>query len=262
MEYNMKQFIESLGRYSSLKAVQILIAILNQGEIGINEICQLTDLKKSTVFRILQEMVESNLLTKNEETKQYSLGIHAIDALHIKRLDDVLVDLAGPEMKKLSDLSKETIHLMAPDSDEVTYIAKVDAQNEIQLKSKVGWHIPMYCTSAGKIFLAYKSHEELMQYLRTHDLRKRTEHTITDVDQLSAELELVREQGYALDRQEHVPDVVCIGAPIFNQEGAVVGTISISAPEYRFSLEKAISFSEEVKKSAATITGYLQDKNS
>ena len=69
---------------------------------------------------------------------------------------------------------------------------------------------------------------------------------------------MIRQQGYSLDNREHNPDIVCIAAPIFGIDGNLAGTIGISAPDYRFSPEKACSFAEEVKRSAAAITEKLQ----
>ncbi len=95
-------------------------------------------------------------------------------------------------------------------------------------------------------------------YLNYNPLKQYTNNTIIHKETLHRELELIRQQGYSLDNREHNPDIVCIAAPIFGIDGNLAGTIGISAPDYRFSPEKACSFAEEVKRSAAAITEKLQ----
>ena len=68
---------------------------------------------------------------------------------------------------------------------------------------------------------------------------------------------MIRIQGYAVDNHEHHTDVVCIAAPVFDVDNQVLAAIGIAAPDYRFSLEKALSYSGEILRCAARITEKL-----
>ena len=91
-------------------------------------------------------------------------------------------------------------------------------------------------------------------------LEQRREELLTAADlaeDLRRELEVIRIQGYAVDNHEHHTDVVCIAAPVFDVDNQVLAAIGIAAPDYRFSLEKALSYSGEILRCAARITEKL-----
>ena len=81
--------------------------------------------------------------------------------------------------------------------------------------------------------LAFLPPDEVDRYFRAAGLRPFTPNTIVDVETLHAELEKVRQMGYALDREEHEPQVVCVAAPILNHSGIVLAAISVSGPAQR-----------------------------
>ena len=96
-------------------------------------------------------------------------------------------------MTRLNELSLETIHLIAPDNDKAVYIGKMDAKNQIQLRSRIGWKIPLQCTSGGKLILAYHSREWVDSYLNYNPLKQYTNNTIIHKETLHRELELIRQ---------------------------------------------------------------------
>ena len=250
---------EQMKEYSALKALQIILALAEQkGWVNISYIAEATGLSPSTVHRILQELQACGFVSKNKEARQYKLGMGMMNIALKVNMSDYLLEAAQEEMIRLNELSLETIHLIAPDNDKAVYIGKMDAKNQIQLRSRIGWKIPLQCTSGGKLILAYHSREWVDSYLNYNPLKQYTNNTIIHKETLHRELELIRQQGYSLDNREHNPDIVCIAAPIFGIDGNLAGTIGISAPDYRFSPEKACSFAEEVKRSAAAITEKLQ----
>ena len=102
--------------------------------------------------------------------------------------------------------------------------------------SYVGKRAPLHCTALGKVLLAHLSTEGRKKTLGGKVLRRLTENTITDEEELEKELGKVRKQGFALDREENEKDVRCIAAPIRNYQGKVIAAISISSPIFRLSL--------------------------
>ena len=185
-------------------------------------------------------------------------------------------------MAYLNDLSLETIHLIGEEDMEAIYLAKLGAKSSVGLHSAVGKRIPLHCTGGGKAILAWKSESWLENYLAhvkrerftgktltdAEDLRRavlrcleqRREELLTAADlaeDLRRELEVIRIQGYAVDNHEHHTDVVCIAAPVFDVDNQVLAAIGIAAPDYRFSLEKALSYSGEILRCAARITEKL-----
>lgn len=260
LTYEQTMIQQKLQGYPSLKSLQILNALsFCEGAVGITTICDLTGLSNSSVHRILQDMVECGYVTKDTERKKYRYGFEAMAmALRFKH-SNYLLEAARSEMKRLNDLSNETIHLIAIDGYEGVYIGKLDSKNQIGLRSVVGRRIPLYCTGGGKAILSHRSQDWLYDYLLHVPLKRFTDFTIQDRDTFYREMELIKKQGYSLDRQEHNPDVTCIAAPIVSREQNVECSIGIAAPAYRFSMEDAIALSQEVIDSAARISKRLLD---
>ncbi len=249
---------QKLGNYSSLKALQILETLSHSRScLGITELSTATNLSASTIHRILQELVETGYVAKNEERK-YRLGFDAMALGMRMQASDFMVEVAEKEMRRLNDLSTETIHLIALNQYQGIYIAKLEAKNQIGLRSRVGWNLPLHCTGGGKAVLANQSEEWLRAYLKNEPRKRFTERTFVEEAALLEELARIRAQGYALDNREHHADVVCVAAPIFSAEHKALCAIGISAPDYRFPLDKAIFLADEVMASAAAVSRRLQ----
>ncbi len=253
-----KDLHQMLQQYSSMKALQLLVALADcEGEISLADLSAITGIPPSSAHRILQEMQHCGFVLKDEEQKRYRVGFEArLLAMQLQKTN-FLYEAAKNEMNRLNDLSLETIHLIGEEDMEAVYLDKRGAKNSVGLHSAVGKRVPLHCTSGGKALLAWKSEVWLAEYLSKGLLECFTSKTITNEVALRRELEVIRIQGYALDNHEHHSDVVCIAAPIFDVNNSVVAAISIAAPDYRFPLEKALSYSEELLHSAARITEKL-----
>lgn len=250
---------KQMKAYSSLKALQILTALAKwKDSANLGDIAEATGLSASTVHRILQELLACGFVNRKGDSKQYQLGMEMMNLSLKVKLSDYLMEAAGDEMHRLNDLSLETIHLIAPDNDKAVYIGKLEAKNQIQLRSRVGYKIPLFCTGGGKLILAYEDRQWVERYLKNNPLIQHTSHTIINRSAFLRELGAIKKQGFSLDDREHNPDIVCIAAPIFGIDHGLAGTIGISAPDYRFPLNRALEFAEEVKKSGEAITRKMQ----
>ncbi|MFU0832510.1 MAG: IclR family transcriptional regulator [Oscillospiraceae bacterium] len=250
-----KEFQKRLSSYSSLKALQILFALSSCGDyVGIHTLAEITGLNASTLHRILQELAECGFVEKDEQQKKYSIGFETMILADYLKNSNFLLEACAEEMNRLNELTKETINLIVLDGYQGTYIGKREAINQITMRSKIGWRIPLYCTGGGKLLLAFQSEKWLEDYLNATPLYKYTENTIVDKDCLKRELQQIRRQNYSIDNREHHPDVVCIAAPIFSRNHTILAAISVAAPTYRFSLEKALSYKDDVIAAGKAIT--------
>ena len=248
-----------MQRYSSLKALQIVSALSEaKGAVSICELCEVTGLSASTVHRILQELVECDFVTKDDGQHKYRIGFESLALGMRLKSSDYLLSAALPEMRKLNDLTGETIHLIGEENFQAVYLGKLEAKNQIGLRSRVGKLIPLHCTSGGKVILSYQSSEWLEQYFEQVTRTKFTERTLTRREELIEEIQRVRDQGYAMDVREHHPDIICISAPIFRCKTEFAGAVSIAAPDYRFSEERALSYVSALKSHTAAISARME----
>ncbi|KHM32762.1 DNA-binding transcriptional regulator KdgR [Enterobacter hormaechei] len=223
---------------SVLKVFGILQALGEEREIGITELSQRVMMSKSTVYRFLQTMKSLGYVAQEGESEKYSLTLKLFE-LGARALQNVdLIRSADIQMRELSRLTKETIHLGALDEDSIVYIHKIDSMYNLRMYSRIGRRNPLYSTAIGKVLLAWRDREEVKQILDGVEYKRSTDRTITSTDELLSVLDNVREQGYGEDNEKQEEGLRCIGVPVFDRFGVVIAGLSISFPTLRFSEER------------------------
>src|SRR5665648_123053 len=216
------------------KTFSILDILLQHGStMHMTEIAEKLGFYPSTVHRILDTLKHWGYVEQDSHTQKYRLGLKALELGMAKLHQMDLVREATPCLKELVNQCNETVHLGALDGREVLYLAKEESSQTIRMISYVGKRAPLHCTALGKVLLAHLSAEEREKILGEKVLPRLTKNTITDKMELEQELDKVREQGFALDREENEKDVRCVAAPIRNYQGEVIAAISISSPTFR-----------------------------
>ena len=250
--------LKPLDQYPSLKALWILETLAKAGGyVGINDICSATGMSQSSVHRILSEMVQTGYVEKNEQYHKYRTGIQAsILASHFMQSSN-LIAYARDEMQRLNQLTGETIHLMTISGSSIIYLNKINTIHTVGLLSYIGKTAPIHCTSGGKCMMAFMDEDTISAYLATSERERFTENTLVTPEELRAEFEKIRINGYALDRNEHHANVTCISGPVFGPQGKPIASISVSAPLYRFSVEKAASLAPEIIRSCRAVSERL-----
>lgn len=231
--------------------------------LGITDISEKSSLHKSTVHRILKTLIDNGYVEQDGVSKNYliTFKLYNLGKRKIENLD--IVKVAKPSIEILSTKVKETVHLVIRDGADVVYIDKVEADNTINMSSKVGRRSPVYCTSVGKSMLAYETDEVIKSVWDESNILKYTENTIIDYNDFLKELAKVKELGYALDNEENEIGVVCIGAPIFDHTNKVIGAISISGPSNRIESKGIETLKEEILKMVKNISrdlGYISNE--
>jgi DNA-binding IclR family transcriptional regulator len=199
-----------------------------KGELGITEIASRMGLNKSTVFGLVETLVNRGYIEQNRETKRYRLGIRLFEmGSLVQRRMDIRVE-ARPYCQELSEKYHSTVHVAACYDFEVIYIDKVDCPDEAVQYSQIGRRAPMYCTGVGKAILANLPDGERNLFYEKVVFQRFTAKTITSRDALEEELAEVRKCGFALDNEEIQPGLRCVAAPIYNYQGYPQGAISVS----------------------------------
>lgn len=223
-------------------------------ELGVREISEKAGLHKSTAHRILVALQYNGLIQQNPETGNYHLGIKLfkLGQLAVARIN--LREIARPFLRNLMESTRETVHLAVLEGDEVFYLEKAEGPYALRMPSRVGCHIPPYCTSLGKAMLSCFDDGEVRRILGGRALTAYTTHTLRTVDALIAELKMTRRRGYAVDNEEIEIGLRCVGAPLRNYSGEMVGALSIAGPSARLTFGKIASFAGLVKKTAEAIS--------
>ncbi len=216
------------------KSLSVLELLLQKGSsMNVTELSEKLGFYPSTIHRILDTLKYRGYVEQDPHTQKYQLGLKALELGMAKLHQMDLVREATPYLKELENQCNETVHLGVLEEGEVLYLAKEESSQTIRMISYVGKRAPLHCTALGKALLAYLPEGERKKMLSKKVLPRLTENTITDKRELEKELGKVREQGFALDREEHEKDVCCVAAPIRNYQGEVIAALSISSPAFR-----------------------------
>lgn len=212
----------------------------------------------STTHRLLSALVSRGYVQKDTETGKYRLTMRLFDVGSRVVGGLNLVSVSRPFLEHLADFTGEIIHLVVRNGDEVVYLYKEDSSNTIiRMASFVGLRSPMYCTAVGKSIMAHLPEDEARAIWDRTIVTAFTPHTIIHFSDLLLELEQIRLQGYAVDRQEHELGVFCVAAPIFDYSGTPIGAISASAPASRMEPSRVEAFAQQIIISANGITNLL-----
>ncbi|WP_400164402.1 IclR family transcriptional regulator [Brevibacillus sp. TJ4] len=229
-----------MSNVQSLERALTLLNVLSDYPEGI-QITRLSEqvgLSKSTTHRLLATLLHMNYVVKDEHTEKYRLGYQLVYLARniVSSLD--VVRVAKPFLQKLSQDVNETVHLCIDDNGEVMYIDKIESNQTIRMYSRIGSRAPMYCTGVGKVLLSGMSEEHYQRVVSAMSFAARTAKTITSREALAQEIAAVKKQGYALDNIENEEGIRCIAAPIYDYQGKVIASFSISGPSNRITMER------------------------
>jgi DNA-binding IclR family transcriptional regulator len=213
------------------RALSLLRAFLaHDGELSAAELSKETGLDPTTVFRLLVTLEAQGFVEINHATAKYRPGVVLLElGSRFLKNNDIRSRSIG-HLERLRDEFGETVHLTILDGNEVVYLEKLAGLHPIGfMSSRVGDRNPAHCTGVGKALLAYLSDEELSRRYPNGRLKRYTDQTITDLEELRAELQRVRSRGYAVDQEEHEAGVKCVAVPTFDHKG-IAAAISVSGP--------------------------------
>jgi IclR family acetate operon transcriptional repressor len=215
-------------------AVERALAILAEladarCELGTNEIARRTRINVSTTSRILATLADGGLVEHVPATGRYRLGLGII------RLANALYDgrdirsLARPYLTELAGLLEETATLSVPGGHEAITLDFVQSPLSVRSVAEVGRTSVAHATAVGKVLLAHGG------TVPPGPMKQFTERTIVDRGVLEAEVERVREQGWAWALGEREEDLNAVASPVLDRAGRLVAILGMQGPAARFS---------------------------
>ena len=199
----------------------------------LKDIARLSGLHPSTAHRILNDLVGKRLIDR-DESGAYMLGLRLLELGNIVKGRLNVRMIASEYMAALYRTTYQTINLSVRQGDEIVYVERTYSElSGMQVVRAIGGHVPLHLTSTGKLFLSADEPDAVRAYAKRTGLKGNTRNSITDLAKLERELRQVRTTGYARDNEELELGVRCIAAGIFDDSGALVAGLSISAPAER-----------------------------
>jgi len=206
-------------------------------ELGVTELSKRLKLHKNNIFRLLATLESRGYIEQNKATENYRLGVRSLQLgqAYVGRMG--LLRQARPIMEGLVKQCRESAYVAVSRRGGMVPLDSVDADQPVRLVSNIGESLPLHCTAVGKAHLAFEPEDELKARL-PESLKKYTPSTVTERQALLQQLSTILEKGYSVDSGEYVEDVRSIAVPIKDYTRQVVGTLAVSGPAYRMSVER------------------------
>jgi DNA-binding IclR family transcriptional regulator len=230
-------------------ALRVLEAVSELQPVGVSAIARSTGIPKSSVQRCLVSLREAGWITPSPgDAQRWALTGRALSVGLRGSAERGLREAARAVMQELRDATRETIHLIgfgpehassaeaAPGA--LVVIDRVDSPEPVRTWVRLGTAVPLHASCSGRAVLSRLLEAEALE-LVGRELERFSDETITDPDELLAELRAVRERGYAVARGSWRAGVGAVGAAVLDAAGRPVGALAVSAPQQRFDAGRA-----------------------
>lgn len=197
--------------------------------ISLTEISQDLDMKKSSVHRILNTLLEYNYIEKIPGSKRFRLSweLYYIGNT-VPQRRSLSPSVCQPVIRRLCNKYNESINMSILSTDEAVVIYCAEPSTGVKLSNTIGDRQPLYATAKGKLFLSQMSEKEVFDYYRNHKIERYTDYTIVTPGRMLNEIDDIRHEGYAMDREEHFLGITCTSFPIRNYDNRIIATLSCS----------------------------------
>jgi len=227
---------------------------------GVTEIGSELNLSKTTVHRILSALEKKQWVFVDPSTNKYRLDSSSIQFGSYLISSSDLRSLSLAHLHNLAEATNESAFLNLRVALERLYIEQVNSKQELRSVVELNKRFPLWIGASGKVILAYLDEEDItrvLDVLKFSGIHSYISGRIVDVKALRAELVKIKKDGYAITSSERVLGSTTLAAPILGYQSTVVGSISITGPTPRFSVEVANRYIPLVKKAAKDITSAL-----
>lgn len=225
-----------------IKTAETVVTILDflhqRGRVDLTQIANHIGLAKSTTHSYLETLIDQGLVLKSDS--KYALGLKVLDFGGRVRDRIPLYEAAKPQIQDLYAETEHTIHLATKEHDDLVLLERINPDETVGFGAHVGQRDHFHTPALGKAIMAHLPAEEVDSIISKHGLAGMTEYSITNREDLEAELETIREQGYAVNDEEEHRNYKGVARPILPGE-QVKGAISIAGPKTELEMsEKSI----------------------
>ncbi|MGV6849642.1 MAG: IclR family transcriptional regulator [Marinibacterium sp.] len=236
------------------KALDILDTVAAFGRaVRFSEVLEVSPYPKATLYRILQTLTNQGVLAYDEERQVYSPGMRLVRIARHAWNQSSLAPVAAPFIETLANDVNETVHLAQMENSRVVFIEKTTPPTGFQTMAQPGRRSPAHCTGVGKVMLAFMDEGRRAIALGRLTYEPFTPATHSGPETLLPELDRIRADGVAFDREEHEQGIVSIAAPIFGSANRVIGALSVVTSSLRMPPDDLTRFQPALLRTAAQI---------
>ena len=228
------------------KALQVLKNVCESpNALTLNDITELSEIPKSTVYRYLHTMRSFDVVAYDPGTETYAPGLGLWWLMQTADPFANLRNISRTQRQKLMKKFNETVNLGVLTGSQVLYLEIIESSRSLRMQASPGERDDVHSTALGKALLAFRPRKQWEKII-PQKMVSRTSHTIVVREDMIANLELVRQIGYAIEHGENEEGATCIAAPILNENGTSIASISVSLPSTRASDALTAEIAQEV----------------
>ncbi len=217
-------------------------------------------LPKATAYRLVDGLVSSGYLAREPVRKRLTVGSRLTDLAFGAMRASMRDASRHALLRRLAREVNETCNIGVMLNGEIVYLDRVEAEHwPLRLQFRAGSRVPLHCSAIGKLHLALLPSRLRRALLRSIDLQRFTENTLTNHANLEDELKRIRKERISFDREEFLAGVICAAAPIVRRNGDLLAAVAIQAPKARLSLEQAQQHLPALRAAAAELSGMFED---
>ncbi|MFN3209063.1 MAG: IclR family transcriptional regulator [Roseovarius sp.] len=212
------------------RGLSVLEALSAQyGAMSLTELSRKTDLTVPTLQRLTSTLVDAGYLDKEPSSKRYRLTVKTVDLLFSYLSRNQFAERAWPHLVHLRETLGVSISMSIPLQNSMIYVHRLPAYAGNFENTLPGKKIPLCLSAAGRCVLAQQPRHTVESYLFRIDIPALTPFSLTDPQEILAEIDLCRTRGYALVQQETSPGLMTLACPVMQGKTARAG-ISAHVP--------------------------------
>ena len=191
-------------------------------------LCEKLQIDKSTMSRLLKTLKDEDFISYLENSNEIIANDISNKTNQSTKIE-LLIKKTKVLLEEISKTTNECAYLGIFDDYKVSYINQIDLSNqELKTRNNIGVQVNLHTSALGKSMLAFGNYD-----LEKIKFNQFTSNTITDIDKLKAEIQLVKNKGYSVDNKEYQDGMCCVAVPLFNKENILIGAVGISGSSFR-----------------------------
>lgn len=259
---NKRYFINSLARGFRL------LEKMAEAEkpLTLSQVAESMEMTLPTAYRFLYTLQAIELIEKEPDRKAYRITPKVLKLGYGAFKSSELWNTAHHHLVRASQTYGETFNLAVLEKDQILYIDRIKTQSILTINLEIGSKLPAYCTSMGRVLLAWLPWEEARRRLRLNPREKYTGGTVTDLNKLEEILVHVRHRGFAVNNGELAPELSSAAAPVLNRQGKAVAALNMAVNAARhdkdFLHQVMVPAVVQCAERISSAMGYFKDENS
>ncbi|WP_353148019.1 IclR family transcriptional regulator [Pollutimonas bauzanensis] len=242
------------GNTPTMRLFALLEVIAQKDQFfSLQSLVEELNLPKPTLHRMLQQLEGAGMIQRDGDGRQYSTGLRLRRMAENLLLNNTVHGARHAVLRQLVEEVGESCNITTCSGSEVLYLDRVETVAPLRFYLHPGSRVPVHCSASGKLFLAQMTPSQRRRLLAHSVLEKYTHKTLTTAEQVEAEIERVRRDGYAMDDEEFLPGLLCVAVLVPIEQGKSNMAVAIQAPIVRMTAEKSLQCLPALQRAAKAL---------